>query len=202
MLYKFVLSAFLVLSFQVLHAQVQLNMTFPDFSVEQKSKNILEESTDWEYAVARLFIKDKNSTFKIEFMRQDKASTKVTRRLDLAQKSEWFRKDKMDICVVNSASEGKRYLFCYLSTANAVNNSGLFLVELIGQSMETTDKIIYLKNYTKSHRESMLFLSSVGYQPTSIHFNSIMRYTLANLALHANLHRIAFAFVTRLPIVL
>ncbi len=58
------LATSLLLSYQVF-GQVHLNLTFPDYTRRTVNEDKTQESTDWEYAQARMVIKDNNSTFSI-----------------------------------------------------------------------------------------------------------------------------------------
>jgi len=59
----------LLLSYQVF-GQVHLNITFPDYIKTTAQGNKVEESTDWEFAQAKMELKDNNSTFSIVLYNQ------------------------------------------------------------------------------------------------------------------------------------
>ena len=170
-----ILSTFCLL-INSINAQVHFYNTYPDYTFEDQNKKESTESTDWEYATVAMLIQDQNSSFEINFLRQTKDTNEIVRKLQLKQVSEWAIKENMDACVVETSDKLLRYLLFYSSSSNFINQSGLYLMELTANGKEGSGRNIYLKNYLKNHRESMMFIHSDGlsaYQYT-LHFNNAL----------------------------
>lgn len=153
------LATSLLLSYQVF-GQVHLNLTFPDYTRRTVNEDKTQESTDWEYAQARMVIKDNNSTFSIYLLNQKASGVDTIQRFELKQNSEWMQQDGVDICVTQSKTGDERYLLNFISDINATNRTWITLAELKPQGLEMTGNRLDLENYNKTERETIMFINS------------------------------------------
>ena len=152
----------LTLFYSSVEAQVRFNMTFPDFSILNKTKNSEKNSKDSEFARAKIEFKERESTFDIEFLDQKDTIIKSTKTLELKQESEWLSNDGVDICVVRSSETNKRFILNFISSNQFNNQFWLSLAEIQGSNYERTGSIIHLKNFKTRETEIINFLSADG----------------------------------------
>lgn len=151
----------LLLSYQVF-GQVNLNITFPDYIKTTAQGNKVEESTDWEFAQAKMELKDNNSTFSIVLYNQRGPVFDTVQSFELIQISEWIRKDNIDVCATKSTTGNQRYILYFLSSPGATNETWITLAELADVGFNATGNKLDLKNFNKRERETIMYLNSDG----------------------------------------
>ena len=151
----------LLLSYQVF-GQVHLNITFPDYIKTTAQGNKVEESTDWEFAQAKMELKDNNSTFSIVLYNQRGPVFDTVQSFELIQISEWMRKDGIDVCATKSTTGNQRYILYFLSSPGATNETWITLAELSDVGLNATGNKLDLKNFNKRERETIMYLNSDG----------------------------------------
>ncbi len=178
---KYLLLIISFLSFQLTWSQVSLNLTFPDYTIEDSSQKPIKESSDWEYVQVRMKIKDTDSSFSIDFMDQKESGVIKTKSYELFQSSEWMLNDGIDICVATNKDKSKRYLVYFISPKTATNQVWMSLTEIKKEGLERKGNIIHLKNFHKNQRETLMFLNPDGlsaYQYIHSFDNTLISRTL------------------------
>ena len=123
----FVMIVLMSLSFVSVKGQVDLNLTFPDYEL-QNSRSTYESAFN-QYVSARVLIDSYRSQFNITFYEQTKDNVIVNKNLFLNQVSSWERMGPNDVCEVVSV-EGFPYRLSFYTDQMNANSFRIQLTSL------------------------------------------------------------------------